>query len=148
MAIKIHHANSYGNGSMLTVVPVVGDGFIFTINPQNSKGAAFASFDHEKPASFLVTFAEVGELLGVFRGMQESVRDGKGLYCRGEFYASVMKLRHEIEPHPGYRLSIAVKAVGGTQDEPKSFEIFLTTYEAMSLMLAIEGSMGRVFLGD
>lgn len=146
MAIKIHHANSHGNGSMLTVVPVVGEGFIFTLNPQNSEGAAFASFDHEKPASFLVTFAEIGELLGVFRGMQESVRDGKGLYCRGELYASVMKLRHEVEPIHGYRLSVAIKAVGGS-DETKTCEILLTTYEAMSLMLAIEGSMGRVFLG-
>lgn len=63
MAIKIHHANSYGNGSMLTVVPVVGDGFIFTINPQNSKGAAFAGKEQNMELDQIAVLAVLAVLV-------------------------------------------------------------------------------------
>ena len=144
MSIKIEHANAHGTGSALEVEAVKGNGLIFSLKPQ--KDIVPPTFDNENEVAFLLTFSEIGELLSVMRGIQESIREGRGIPHRGTINCSRIQFTHEIEPRHGYRLTIASGLVGAS--ELDRCYIFLDTYEALSLCVAIESYMGGVFLAD
>ena len=83
-------------------------------------------------------------MLMVFRGMQESIADGKGLFHRTATANAVIKFSHMIEPRPGYLLSVSSKPFDG---ELKDAYIMLRMEEAIWLSTAIEASMGVLVFG-
>lgn len=106
-----------------------------TLRPQ--KGVI--SFSDDDCLEFFCTPNDVAHMLGVFRGMNESIRDGKGIYRMN----TVMNLEHRIEPYPGYILSLCEKSGEGS----RRLQICLNTYEALELSLALEGVMSKLVFG-
>ena len=85
-------------------------------------------------------------MLEVFRGVTESIEDGKGLFHRTREANIVFRMEHRIEPCPGYRISISRRLV--ESEELREAAIILTPTEAFALALALESSMSRIAFGD
>lgn len=147
MAIDINHPNHRFTGSALTIVAVPSKGFSFRLAPQLVGTSVFPKFDWTNDAKICLGFDEMGMLLGVLRGVYESIADGKGIFHRTirdcGTTAVLLKLSHRIEPIRGYLLEIRQETHGETGGE-----ILLTVDEAMALCASLESSMGRVFLAD
>lgn len=137
---KYSHINARETGSELSIKSFPAwngeEGSVkLTLRPQ--KGVI--SFSDDDCLEFFCTPNDVAHMLGVFRGMDESIRDGKGIYRMN----TVMNLEHRIEPYPGYILSIWDKNGEGS----RRLQICLDTYEALELSLALEGVMSKLVFG-
>ena len=104
----------------------------------------FPTFDWKDKACFKLDMADLCEMLQVFRGMQESIADGKGLYHKTATSATSIKLSHVIEPRSGYLLEVWRKQASG---ETWGARILFSVSEALGLSLALEQSMGSLTFG-
>ncbi len=103
------------------------------------------SFDWANRIMAKLDMNDLVQMIEVFRGMQESIADGKGLFQRYELGNVIIKLEHRIEPTPGYMFGISCERFeDGTE---KHAEIVFTVAEALGLMLAIEQSILFVAFG-
>lgn len=140
MAIIIKHANSCMTGSAFRIQALAGE-FRITICPQDvDKSDAAPMFDWDAAATWACDFRDVGEILSVLHGIQESINDGRGIRRGG----NVLQVSHEIEPRPGFRFTI-LSSVSG---EMVRRTILLDCCETLALSEAIRSAMGRVFLCD
>jgi hypothetical protein len=112
MKLNLYHPNSKGTGSALSVelVPATTNAtgrIVLRLKPQ--KESLSTSFDDSKEIIVSLDVFDVAEFLKVFRGCEESIADGKGLFHRTMDANFVIKLEHRIEPRPGYLLELSTK---------------------------------------
>lgn len=89
-----------------------------------------------------LTIIDIAKFCEVFRGMAESINEGKGLLIRGEYSTRVLKLSHRVEPTCGYCLSLDAK-YQGSDDVIKS-EIFFNNTEALAIAVALEAAIAKI----
>lgn len=158
--LSYYHANAKGTGSAINFelhpahwasgACVEGSLFVSfaaqkTVGVRNGAETVFPSFDWKNKITFRLIMSDISQMLMVFRGMQESIADGKGLFHRSARYSTVIKFEHRIEPYPGYVLEVYRKSIDGA-DQQHAF-ISFSPAEALGLSLAIEQSMGVIAFG-
>ena len=153
--LRYYHANGKGTGSAMEfeLHPAHGRtaGSIFasiarqkTVGAMSEGSRVFPTFDWKEKACVKLDIADLCEMLQVFRGMQESIADGKGLFHRTSSASTSIKLSHVIEPRPGYLLEVWRNPVVG---DAWGARMLFSVSEALGLSLAIEQSMGVVAFG-
>ena len=153
--LSYYHPNGRGTGGAVQfeLHPAHGstDGSIFaTFARQKTTGSregsiqTFPRFDWSNRICVKLDMSDLLQMLQVFRGMQESIADGKGLFHRSAKSSTVVKLEHRIEPQPGYLLEVSRKPLEG---DPCRAGVVLTVSEALGLSLAIEQSMDVIAFG-
>ena len=145
----IYHPNGKGTGSALRLElrPADGDieGYIeFRIAPQLGLTTVHA-FDWPNAISARLYMTDLAHVMNVLRGCEESICDGKGLYCLTISYSMIVKFEHRIEPVPGYLLEFFKRPHDG---EERRVRFFFSRTEAVALSLLIEQSLVYVVFGD
>ena len=154
--LSYYHPNGRGTGGAIQfeLHPAHGctDGSIFaTFARQKTVGTCegsvrtFPRFDWANRICVKLDMSDLLQMLQVFRGMQESIADGKGLFHRSTHSNTIVKLEHRIEPQPGYLLEAFRRPLEG--GEPSHAGVVLTVSEALGLSLAIEQSMDVIAFG-
>ena len=158
--LNYYHANAKGTGSAINFElhpahwsaggNVEGSIFVSFANQKtagvrNGSETVFPSFDWKNKIAIRLTMSDISQILMVFRGMQESVCDGKGLFHRSSRYNTIIKFEHRLEPYPGYVMEVYRKTLDGS--EQKHAFIAFSPAEAVGLSLAIEQSMGIIAFG-
>ena len=153
--IGLYHPNGKGTGSAITIDTESGSTYNYvhlklarqkTVAMRTADGETFPTFDWEHQTEVHLKIVDVAEMLQVFRGCQESIADGKGLFMRDANGHAIVKLEHRIEPVHGYVLEVSSKAEGS--DETEKTHFFFRTTEAFAVALALEQSMGKLAFGD
>ncbi len=150
-----YHANPKGTGSAVKIElhPAHGDtaGSIFvtmamqrTIGSMQGGNQVFPTFDWSKGIRMKLDRSDISQVLQVLRGMQESIMDDKGLFHRSPAGNTVIKFSHQIEPRPGYLLSVWRKSPSG---EATSGYYIFDMNEAFALMLSLERALMYVCFG-
>lgn len=104
----------------------------------------FATFDWDGAIVMKLCVGDIAQMLMVFRGMQESIADGKGLFHRTATANAVIKFSHMIEPRPGYLFSVSKKPLDGELMD--AFFVFRPE-EAIWFSTALEGAMPALVFG-
>ena len=104
------------------------------------------TFDTDNRIWIKLDMYDLMQMLQVFRGMQESIEDGKGLFHRTQEYYDIIKLEHRIEPVPGYLFEVSRRKYE-SEDAPERIGIVFSVAEALGLSLAIEQSILYVAFG-
>lgn len=150
-----YRANAKGNGSAVKfeLHPAHGDvqGSIFvTLAPQKTVGQLqggtriFPTFDWKEAIFLKLDRSDLSQILQVLRGMQETVNGEKGLFHQGMNGHAIIRFSHQIDPRPGYMLSVKKAYAGGQQ---RKGYYFFDMSEAFTLMLALERAMLYVCFG-
>ena len=153
--LSYYHPNGRGTGGAVQfeLHPAHGntDGSIFavfarqkTVGSQDEGRRTFPRFDWANRICVKLDMSDLLQMLQVFRGMQESIADGKGLFHRNARSSTIIKLEHRIEPQPGYLFEASRRAQEG---EPTRIGVVFTVTEALGLSLAIEQSMDVIAFG-
>ena len=153
--LSYYHPNGRGTGGVVQfeLHPAHGstDGSIFasfarqkTVGAMDGATRTFPRFDWANRICVKLDMADLMQMLQVFRGMQESIADGKGLFHRHERGSTVIKLEHRIEPQPGYLFEAWRRPESG---EASRIGVVFTVNEALGLSLAIEQSMDVIAFG-
>lgn len=147
------HANQKGTGSAcrFELHPAHGEksGSIFLqIAMQNTigniVGHEFPTFDWANKIVVKFDRTDLSQILQVLNGMKEAAGDGKGLFHRTTRANTVIKFTHQLEPKPGYFLSISRKTSEG---DLKNAWFFFDMNEAFTLKLCLEQSMMYICFG-
>ena len=104
----------------------------------------FATFDWENKICCKMGLGDLAQMMMVFRGMQESIQDGKGLFHRSAKANTVIKFSHQIEPRPGYMFSASSKPFDG---ELRDAYFIFRPEEAVWFSTALEAAMGVLVFG-
>ena len=88
---------------------------------------------------------EMSQMLQVLRGMRESINDGKGLFHRSANANAVIKFVHQIDPAPGYLMSVSRKDIKSGEVVSRFF--FFDCDDALALMLGCEQKFGQMMFG-
>lgn len=99
----------------------------------------FHRFDWGNRITLRFTLMECGEILGVFKGNAESLRDGAGIIHK----AAKFTMRHMADPIPGYE----VKAIVTKDEKDTAAAIVLTMEEGYAIGAAIAAAMGKIAFG-
>lgn len=105
----------------------------------------FATFDWDNKITVKLCLSDLAQMLMVFRGYQESIADGKGLFHRTATANAVIKFSHVIEPRPGYLFSMSERPLNG---ELRDAWFVFRQEEAFWFSTALEGAMPRIVFGD
>ena len=105
---------------------------------------SFATFDWENKICCKMGLGDLAQMMMVFRGMQESIQDGKGLFHRSAKANTVIKFSHQIEPRPGYIFSASSKPFDG---ELRDAYFVFRPEEAVWFSTALESAMGVLVFG-
>lgn len=103
-----------------------------------------AMFDWDGAVAMKLCVSDLAQMLMVFRGYQESIADGKGLFHRTATANAVIKFSHVIEPRPGYLFSVSKKPLDGELMD--AFFVFRPE-EAIWFSIALEGAMPALVFG-
>jgi hypothetical protein len=148
MKLNLYHPNSKGTGSALSVelVPATinaGGRIVLNLRPQNE---SILKFDEDERIVVRLDVFDVAEFLKVFRGCEESIADGKGLFHRTTDANFVIKLEHRIEPRPGYLLELSTK-----ENNPEGltwrYQFFINPSEAIVLNEIFSSSLVYMAFG-
>jgi len=101
-------------------------------------------FDWDNAIVMKLCVSDLAQMLMVFRGYQESIADGKGLFHRTATANAVIKFSHVIEPRPGYLFSVSKKPLDGKLTD--AFFVFRPE-EAYWFSRALEGAMSALVFG-
>ena len=107
----------------------------------------FATFDWENKICCKLCLGDLAQMIMVFRGMQESIQDGKGLFKRTDAHKTVVQFHHQIEPRPCYCLNVAQNDEEGNGDIQRASFLFRPE-EAVWFSLALEGAMSALVFGE
>ena len=138
---ELHPAHGFTDGSIFVTFAKQK-----TVGTREGNVYTFPRFDWANRICVKLDMADLVQMLQVFRGMQESIADGKGLFHRSETHNCIIKLEHRLEPQPGYVFEVSRKAVGD-DGETERVGIVFTMAEALGLSLAIEQSMDVIAFG-
>ena len=150
-----YHPNGKGTGSALQLElhPAHEDteGSVFlTMAPQRTIGMRTAddtvhpTFDWRNAVCLKLDLMDLAQMLQVFRGVQESLADGKGIFHRSSNASAVIKFEHRIEPIPGYMLDVSKKPLTG---ELQRVSFFFRAAEAFACALMLEQALVYVAFG-
>ena len=150
-----YRANAKGTGSAIKfeLHPAHDDtaGSIFvtlarqkTVGSQQNGAKIFPTFDWKEAILLKLDRADLSQILQVLRGMQESINGDKGLFHQGVRGRANIRFTHQIEPRPGYMLS--VWKTYDTGEQRKGY-YFFDVSEAFTLMLALERALLYVCFG-
>lgn len=103
-----------------------------------------ATFDWDNAITMKLCVGDLAQMLMVFRGYQESIEDGKGIFHRSATANSIIKFSHMIEPRPGYLFSVSKKPFDGELTD--AFFVFRPE-EAFWFSTALEGAMPALVFG-
>lgn len=103
-----------------------------------------ATFDWNNAIAAKLCVSDLAQMLMVFRGCQESIQDGKGLFHRTATTNAVIRFSHIIEPRPGYLFSVSKKPLDGELAD--AFFVFRPE-EAIWFSAALEGAMPVLVFG-
>lgn len=153
--LAYYHANPRGTGAVVQfeLHPAHDnvDGSIFasfarqkTTGGMNGGVRTFATFDWQNRVTVKLDISDLSQMLQVFRGMQESIADGRGLFHNMERGSTVIRLEHRIEPVTGYLFEVSRKLGEG---DAVRIGVMLSPTEALGLSLAMEQSMGVIAFG-
>ena len=150
----IYHPKKNGNGSALA----------FRLTPANDRATGFLQmefakqsfagdeeqklfprFDWEHRIKLRLNPYEVAELIEVFRGIKESLRDGAGFIHNMEKRTAVLRVAHATEPVPYFAFHVIVTRDGEDDSEAK---IGLTPSEVLAIETGLSSSMGRMLFGN
>ena len=151
----ICHASASGRGSAIRfeLHPAHGRtaGHIFievarqkSVASVQGETPSFATFDWENKICCKMGLGDLAQMVMVFRGMQESIQDGKGLFHRSAKANTVIKFSHQIEPRPGYMFSASCKPFDG---ELRAVFFVFSPEEAVWFSTALEAAMGVLVFG-
>ena len=149
MKLNLYHPNSKGTGAALSVelVPATINAtgrIVLLLKPQ--KESLSTSFDDSSQIVVKLDVFDVAEFLKVFRGCEESLADGKGLFHRTTDANFVIKLEHRIEPRPGYLLELSTK-----ENNPEGlmwrYQFFINPSEALALHEIFSSSLVYMAFG-
>lgn len=98
------------------------------------------SIDPSKVIMFDLFFEHLCDILWVFCGCTESLRDGKGIFLDKNDTKIRVSLKHIIEPCNGYVFEVQER-------ECDPFRIAFTPAEALGLYRAIENTLGAIAFG-
>ncbi|MBO6031673.1 MAG: hypothetical protein J6Q22_09390 [Prevotella sp.] len=152
-AFTIYHPNSKGNGSAVAFrtypATVKASGFLqIEISRQQTVGDSerrvFPTFDWKGRIIARLTPLEVGEVVGVLKGTDVSVRDGEGFRHRTDGGATRIALAQVVEPKPSYHLKLSHETLA---NEDREISIWITPEEAYTLGMGLAASMGRLCFG-
>lgn len=115
-----------------------------TIGSRQGTSVVFPTFDWEDGVCIKLGLPDLAQMIMVFRGMQESIADGKGLFHRSDRANTIIKFSHQIDPRPGYLLEISTKPFDGEQ---KSVYFIFTPEDAVNFSIALEGAMPYLMFG-
>ena len=152
--LTMYHPNGKGTGSAIRIElhPAHDDtagSIMATIATQLTTGNCMGSmpvyprFDWEGAITVKLDFTDISKMLQVFRGECESLEYGRGLFHKSTRGTTKIILSHIVEPIHGYMLEFYRK----TSEEDSNARIFLSPYEALGLVTAIESSMGVICFG-
>ena len=152
--LTMYHPNNRGSGSaaQFALHPAHDstDGSIMMqIANQKTVGCAggsspFSTFDWQNSIGVKLDFTDLTRMLQVFRGECEAIEGEYGLIHRSPSGTTIIQLKHQLEPIPGYALSVKRKKNDGT--EVRSF-LLLSNNEALGLSEAIAGSLSVICFG-
>lgn len=153
---SLYHANLKCTGCAVKMElhPATGekDGFIMaslanqlTVGNMRGERPTYSTFDWNNAIHVKLDFSDLTKMLEVFRGITESICDGKGLFHTSQSGTTKIALKHCVGVESGYSLDV-YRSKGGS-DASSSAHITLTSNEAYGLALAIEDSLGAICFG-
>ena len=116
-----------------------------TVGNRMGPNPTFPRFDWENAINVKLDFGDLCAFLQVFRGECESINDGHGLVHRSPAGQTNIRLRHLVEPTPGYSLEIYKTPAGG--GEESRARLLLGTAESLGLCESIAGAMYLISFG-
>lgn len=154
-SLVFYRANAKGTGSAMKMElhPAHGDtaGSIMmslasqkTVGDRRGPNPTYPTFDWENPITVKLDFIDLSKMLQVFRGECESIEEGRGLVHRSQKGLTYIKLAHQVDPIPGYKLEVEFYAGA---DRVEQLAVFLAPCEALGLTAAIESSFGIICFG-
>lgn len=153
--LSYYHANEKGTGSaiQMELQPAWGEkpGYVWveiagqkTAGTRSGEGTAFPSFDWANKTVFRLDCNDLSEILQVMRGVNEKVKDGKGLFHKSSKGTTIIKFEHVVSPRVGYMFDVRKKGANGEMSH--RYFMFDAT-EAYVVLLALEQSMGCIAFG-
>ncbi len=156
-SLAFYHQNLKGNGCALKLelTPAGGSapGYVYatfasqaTLMGKDFTGRpSSATFDWKNSITVKLDIGDLTEMIMVFRGIKESIEDGRGLYHQSGKGVTIIRLEHAIDPVPGYVFGVSRKPP--ESDNVVRHMIMLSISEAMSLSLALESMLGIIAFG-
>lgn len=150
-----YHANAKGTGSAVKLElhpahdSTPGSVFVtlaaqLTVGGPQNGAHVFPTFDWKGALKLKLDRADLSQILQVLRGVQESARDGRGLFHRSATGSALIRFEHQIEPRPGYLLSVRKKSPSGEQ---RDGYFRFDADEAFALALVLERALLYVCFG-
>lgn len=154
--IRLYHANAKGTGGALRITVRAAnkyeDGAVFlTFANQLTIGdpahGAPVRWDTEGRQTIRLDFVELSEVMQVFHGETESIRDGKGIYHRVAAMKTTkaLKFRHLIDPIPGYHFELFTTTENG---EETRHQFYMTPPESLGVCEALSTALYSIAFGD
>ena len=151
---SLYHANAKGTGCALKMEmhPALGDadGYFMvglagqlTVGDRRGSAPVYPTFDWNNAMYVKLDFSDITKMLEVFRGMTESIDDGKGLYHSSPSGTTKIILRHIQEGGYSFDIFRSKAGVEGTVGA----HFVLSPNEAYGLALAMEDSLGAICFG-
>ncbi len=157
--LSFYHANGKGTGSAarFEAVPACGDrdGAVFlTLAQQKSvaSGSAehgnrqHATFDWQNRITVKLNFGDLCQLLQVFKGVNATVADGKGLYHDSRNTTTLINLTRQSEPYAGFALEVSRKEKADP-DSAARVRIVFNPAESFGLGAVLEQALGLLAFG-
>lgn len=140
LQLEVHPAHDDVDGSIMAVFARQ-----LTVGDRSVVPPVFATFDWDNSICVKFDFNDLTKMLEVFRGVKESLEDGKGLFHVSPAGSTKISLRHLVEYDGAYSFEVTRNKSGTT--ESKSAHIVLSSSEAYGLAMAIEDSLGVICFG-
>lgn len=140
LQLEVHPAHDDVDGSIMAVFAKQ-----LTVGDRSVTPPVFATFDWDNGICVKFDFNDLTKMLEVFRGVKESLEDGKGLFHVSPAGSTRISLRHIVEYDGAYAIEVARNLPGASGS--KSAHIVLSSSEAYGLAMAIEDSLGVICFG-
>lgn len=92
----------------------------------------------------------IAKVIQVLRGESESIDDGKGIFGKDIDENKVFRLRHKVEPIPGYEFTIVTVAddTADWKGEKDLIAFTATPSEALALQFALQGFLANLLVTE
>ena len=139
--MRLHPAHDYTDGCVMLKISNQ-----MTVGNPMGPNPTFAKFDWENAMTVKLDFSDLTQMLQVLRGECESINAEKGLYHRSPLGQTNIRLRHVVEPTPGYLLEVYRSARNGQGTDGRAVILFKPA-EALGICEALAGSLYLVAFG-
>ena len=138
--MMLTHLNGRGTGAQLGIWDEIG-GLYVSLTGQKGK-----VLDYDTETHFPLDLEAIGKVIQVLRGETESIEDGKGLFARSDNGHTVLRLRHRIEPVPGYEFEMLSTMGEGKDEMERRLHFIATPAEAIAIQFALEGYLAHLLV--